>query len=178
MRGRWILFAPAALFAPASFTAYAVSYLSVEQAQQQMFPGESFAPAFVTLSEQQKTQIEARSGVDVRRREVKLWKASGGGWFIADDVVGKHEFISFALALTPEGAVRQLEVLDYREAYGGQVREAGWRAQFAGKTAADPVRLGADIRNISGATLSSKNLTNGVRRLLAFHAVVLSRGTR
>ena len=178
MRGRWILLVPAAALAPASLTAYAVSYLSIEQAQLQMFPGESLAPAFVNLSDEQLRQIEARSGVDVRRREVRLWKSSGGGWFIADDVVGKHEFIVFALALTAEGMVRQIEVLDYRESYGGQVREAGWRAQFAGKTAADPVRLGTDIRNISGATLSSKNLTNGVRRLLAFYEVVLKRGTR
>ncbi len=178
MRGRWTLIIPAAAVAPASLTAYAVSYLSVEQAQQQMFPGESLAPAFVNLSDEQLRQIEARSGVDVRRREVRLWKTSGGGWFIADDVVGKHEFIIFALALTAEGRVKQLEVLEYRESYGGQVRETGWRAQFTGKTAADPVRLGADIRNISGATLSSKNLTNGVRRLLIFHDVVLRHGTR
>jgi len=178
MRGRWILLVPAAALAPASLTAYAVSYLSIEQAQLQMFQGESLAPAFVNLSDEQVRQIEARSGVDVRRREVRLWKASGGGWFIADDVVGKHEFITFALALTADGKVKQVEVLDYRESYGGQVRDAGWRAQFTGKTASDPVRLGTDIRNISGATLSSKNLTNGVRRLLAFHEIVLGHGTR
>lgn len=173
MRSGWLLLAPGAILAPASLSAYAVSYLTVEQAQQQMFPREMLAPAFVTLSDEQARRIEERSGVDVRRREVRVWRASGGGWFIADDVVGKHEFISFALALAPDGKVRALEVLDYREAYGGQVREPAWRAQFAGKTLADPVKLDADIRNISGATLSCKNLTNGVRRLLAFHELVL-----
>ena len=69
-------------------------------------------------------------------------------------------------------------MLDYRESYGGQVREATWRAQFTGKGAADPVRLGEDIRNISGATLSCKNLTNGVRRLLAVHELVLRHAAR
>jgi hypothetical protein len=178
MARNWLVLGPAVLLAPASLTAYAVSYLSIEQAQRQMFPGQSLAPAFVNLSDDQARQIEARSGVDVRRREVRVWRASGGGWFVADDVVGKHEFISFALALTADGRVMQVDVLDYRESYGGQVRESGWRAQFTGKTVNDPVRLGADIRNISGATLSSKNLTNGVRRLLAFYEVVLRRGTR
>ena len=178
MSARWTLLAPAALLAPASLAAYAVSYLTVEQAQQQMFPGETLAPAFVSLTDEQVRQIEARSGVDVRRREVKVWRASRGGWFVVDDVVGKHEFISFALALTPAGAVRQIEVLDYREAYGGQVREAAWRAQFDGKTSADPLRLGQDIRNVSGATISCKNLTNGVRRLLAVYELVLKHGTR
>ena len=169
---------PAAALAPASLTAYAVTYLTVEQAQQQMFPGAALAPAFVTLTDAQAHEIEARSGVDVRRREVRVWRASGGGWFIADDVVGKHEFISFALALGADGRVRALEVLDYRESYGGQVREPQWRAQFVGKALSDPVKLGADIRNVSGATLSCKNLTNGVRRLLAFHDIVLRNSPR
>ena len=174
----WTLLVPAAVLAPASLTAYAVTYLTVEQAQQQMFPGEALAPAFVTLTDEQARRIEDRSGVDVRRREVRAWRASGGGWFIADDVVGKHEFITFALALGADGRVRSIEVLDYREAYGGQVREAGWRAQFAGKALSDPVKLGTDVRNISGATLSCKNLTNGVRRLLAFHDIVLRNTAR
>lgn len=176
MNTRWTILVPAAVFAPASLTAYAVTYLTVEQAQQRMFPGELFTPAFLNLSDEQARSIEERSGVNVRRREVKLWKTSAGGWFIVDDVVGKHEFITFALALSAEGSVKQIEVLDYRESYGGQVRETAWRAQFIRKSAADPVRLGEDIRNISGATLSCKNLTNGVRRLLAFHEVVLKRG--
>lgn len=178
MHRPWILLIPAAVLAPASLTAYAVTYLTVEQAQQLMFPGESLAPSFVEISDEQRSRIEARSGVDVRRAQVKAWRASGGGWFIADDVVGKHEFITFALALTAEGKVRQVEVLDYRESYGGQVREATWRAQFTGKGVADPVRLGEDIRNISGATLSCKNLTNGVRRLLAVHELVLRHAAR
>ena len=178
MRRGWTLLAPAAILAPASLTAYAVSYLTVEQAQQQMFPGEMLAPSFVTLDDHQMAQIEARSGVGVRRKLVKAWRASGGGWFIADDVVGKHEYITFALALTADGSVKQVEVLDYRESYGGQIREAGWRAQFAGKSASDPLRLGEDVRNVSGATLSCKNLTNGVRRLLAFYEVVLRHAAR
>jgi hypothetical protein len=178
MHRGWILLAPTAVLASASLTAYAVSYLTVEQAQQQMFPGESLAPAFVTLTDEQARRIEERSGVNVRRREVRVWRASGGGWFIADDVLGKHEFITFALALGADGKVRALEVLDYREAYGGQVRKPGWRGQFTGKALSDPVKLGDDIRNVSGATLSCKNLTNGVRRLLAFHDLVLRNASR
>src|SRR5512143_69185 len=100
MHRHWTLILPAAVLAPASLSAYAVTYLTVEQAQQLMFPGEKLAPSFVELSDEQRSRVEARSGVDVRRRQVKAWRASGGGWFIADDVVGKHEYITFALALT------------------------------------------------------------------------------
>ena len=53
------------------------------------------------------------------------------------------------------------------------MREAKWRAQFTGKTAAAPLKLDADIQNISGATLSSRHVTEGVRRILALHAIAL-----
>ncbi len=57
--------------------------------------------------------------------------------------------------------------------YGYQIRDPKWRAQFAGKTAQAPLRLDHDIRNISGATLSSRHVTEGVRRLLALYEIAL-----
>ena len=153
--------------------AYATVYLTVEQAQAAMFPGASLAPDFRTLTDPQAAAIQKQSGERVANRQVKVWKVSTGGWFFVDQVVGKHEFITFAVGLDAAGAVKQVEILDYRESYGDQVRGTAWRAQFIGKRANAPVKLGADIKNISGATLSSKHVTDGVRRLLATHALVL-----
>jgi Na+-translocating ferredoxin:NAD+ oxidoreductase RnfG subunit len=147
--------------------AHASVYLTVEQAQAALFPGETLTAAPVTLDDAQARAIEERSGVRVRVRAVRGWRSADGGLFIVDEVVGKHEFITYAAAFDAAGAVRGIEVLDYRETYGYEIRNAGWRAQFAGKTAADPLKLNADIRNISGATLSCKHITDGVKRLLA-----------
>ena len=47
--------------------------------------------------------------------------------------------------------------------------DAAWRRQFAGKTARDPLKLDQDIRNISGATLSCRHVTDGIKRLLGFY---------
>jgi Na+-transporting NADH:ubiquinone oxidoreductase subunit NqrC len=80
------------------------------------------------------------------------------------------------VALDPAGTVRDVEILDYREAYGGQVRDPRWRQQFIGKRAGQSLKLGSDIKNISGATLSSKHVTDGVRRLLATYQLVLAHG--
>jgi Na+-translocating ferredoxin:NAD+ oxidoreductase RnfG subunit len=102
-----------------------------------------------------------------------VWKVSNGGWFIVDQVLGKHEYITYALGLTATGAVKQIEILDYRETYGYQVRDESWRQQFVGKTAESPLNLDRDIRNISGATLSSRHITDGVRRLLVTYDVAL-----
>ena len=101
--------------------------------------------------------------------------AASGGWLIVDEVVGKHEFITYAVALDASGALKSVEILDYRESYGGQVRDPRWRAQFVGKRAGTPLQLGREIKNISGATLSSKHVTDGVRRLLATYAIILAR---
>jgi hypothetical protein len=152
---------------------YAETYLSLEQAQRLMFGGERLTPASVTLSDAQRKAIEKASGVNVRSKEVKVWKSVGGGWFILDNAVGKHEFIDFALALTASGAVKDVEILTYRETYGGEVRGAKWRAQFTGKTTAAPVKIDKDIKNISGATLSSVHMTDAVRRLLYTYEIAL-----
>jgi hypothetical protein len=47
------------------------------------------------------------------------------------------------------------------------------RKQFAGKTAAAPLKLERDIRNISGATLSCRHIADGVKRVLATRDVAL-----
>jgi len=56
-----------------------------------------------------------------------------------------------------------------------QVPRPQWRKQFAGKRASDPVELNRDIQNISGATLSCRHVTEGVKRLLAIHKSIARR---
>ena len=48
-----------------------------------------------------------------------------------------------------KGRVLRLDVLDYRETHGWEIRNERWRAQFHGKTAADPIEVSRDIANIS-----------------------------
>ena len=175
MKSRLLLLPVAALVVAAPVRA--TVYLSVEQAQALMFPGASFTPAFITLTPEQMKAIEKDSDVNVLSPQVKVWKSSTGGWFIADQVVGKHDFIPFALALDEHGAVKDVEILEYRETYGDQVRNASWRAQFTGKTHGAPLKVGNDIKNISGATLSSRHITDGVKRLLSTYALVLAQHT-
>ena len=95
------------------------------------------------------------------------------GHLIVDEVYGKHEFITYAAAIDANGAVLGIEIMDYRETHGGQVREAGWREQFRGKRSSDALELDVDIVNISGATMSCKHVTEGVRRLLALYDIAL-----
>jgi len=101
----------------------------------------------------------------------RVWKAEAGGrvagFFIFDRVVGKHLYIDYAVALTSSGAVHSVEILQYRESYGGEIRSPSWLAQFVGKTSGSALKINGDIRNIAGATLSSTHVTEGVKRVLA-----------
>ena len=153
--------------AAVSTSVYARTYFTVEQAQHAIFPGATLVQAYFTLTDAQKREIEQRSGVNVRFAEIRLWKVAEGGYFVIDEVIGKHELITYAIGLTAEGAVKQIEIMDYRESYGYEIRNARWRGQFTGKTPADALKLESEIQNISGATLSSRHLTEGVKRILA-----------
>ncbi|WP_267221108.1 FMN-binding protein [Dyella silvae] len=173
MKSRFLLIPAYALVVAAPVQA--TVYMSVEQAQAQMFPGATLTPDFVTLTPEQMKSIEKACDVNVLSPNLKAWRVSTGGWFIADQVVGKHEFIPFALALDDKGAVKSVEILEYRETYGDQVRNEAWRAQFTGKTHDAPLKLNGDIKNISGATLSSRHITDGIKRLLTTYDLVLAK---
>ncbi len=159
---------------------YATVYHSVESAQTACFPDATrFASAEVKLTRGQMKAIQKDSGVRVRLNTQRVWRVEKRGeflgWFIVDEVLGKHEFITWALALHPDGSVQSIEVMDYRETYGYEIRNADWRIQFIGKRHGANLKLDDDIRNISGATLSCRHITDGVKRLLSFYDLVLKR---
>ena len=171
--------APSALvIAVGALPCYATTYLTAEQAQKVCFPDATeFTTADVTLSKEQMRAIAKASDVRVRLETQKVWRAKAGdkflGWVIVDEVLGKHEFITWVLALNADGSVKHLEIMDYRETYGYQVREETWRAQFYGKQHGAKLKLDDDIQNVSGATLSCRHITDGVKRLLSFYELVL-----
>ena len=163
----------------APLVVHATQYLTVEQAQRVLFPAaDRYEEQPVTLTDAQKKAIEQASDTRVYNRRPKVWRAMSGdtllGHLFVDQVYGKHEFITYALAVTADGSIAGVEILDYRETHGDQVRQPRWRAQFLGKDADDAVKLGRDIQNISGATLSCRHLTDGVRRLLATHSALFA----
>ncbi|MEO8669996.1 MAG: FMN-binding protein [Tahibacter sp.] len=154
--------------------AYAVQYVTLEQVKQSAFPdAEEFGEQPVLLNLEMRSALkfdaDGSSGAPP-----KLWRASRGdatlGWLYLDEVIGKTERITYALAVDSTGAVRALEILTYRETHGAEVALPAWRRQFIGKRAGDPVHLGDDIRNISGATLSCRHISDGVHRLLQLHS--------
>jgi hypothetical protein len=161
-----------------SVPAQATQFLSVEQAQRLSFPEASqFVPANIIYRPADIAAIEKATEQKVRSRGEQVWRAEAGGrllgFFFLDYVIGKHEVIDYAVALNPDGRVRRVEILEYRESYGGEVANRDWLAQFEGKGFKDSLVPGRDIRIISGATLSSRHVTEGIKRVLAIHDLLL-----
>ena len=171
MRVRWLMASGvAAAVAPA---AYATQYLSVEQAQRAAF---AQAERFEVVAAPDAAAVAALGAPAGWAPRIFAARASGDallGWLIVDHVLGKSELISYAVALDAHGSVLSVEVLDYRESHGGEIRLPAWRRQFVGKNATAAASLTGTIRNISGATLSCRHLTEGVQRLLRLHDAVL-----
>jgi Na+-transporting NADH:ubiquinone oxidoreductase subunit C len=177
MRYEWLI--PPALLGVALPVqlAYSTDYVSAEGARKAAFPdATTFEPVVVTAD------IKAQIGSEAGRFTVdpRIWRVLAGeryiGWFMIDEVIGKQELITYSLALDASGQIRALDVLTYRESHGDGIRLPAWRAQFTGKRVTDPMRLDTDIRNISGATLSCRHVTEGVHRLLLVYQRALANG--
>ncbi|QSX41553.1 FMN-binding protein [Shewanella cyperi] len=170
-------FIPMALVAA---PAVAADYLSIPQAQQLLFSSQAqFIERPTLFNGDAKDEIKHKAGTRQRQDQQPIWRVEENGefrgWFIVDDVIGKHEYITYAVGISPEGEVLGMEVLSYRETHGGQVREQAWRDQFKGKHLGQPFKLDEDVSNISGATLSCRNLLDGVKRLLTIQQLYLAK---
>ena len=155
-----------ALTAFVTNSAQATVYFTEQQAQQALFGNAKMTKNFVTVSKEQAKEIEKKSGVNFRNHEIKIWNVEGGATFVIDEVLGKHEFITYAIAINKDGSLKGVEIINYNESYGYQIRDEKWRQQFTGKTAASQFKLDADVKNISGATLSCKQVSDGLKRAL------------
>ena len=156
----------------------AAEYLSIEAAQRVLLPkADRFIEVVLALSSAERAQVTALAGPQPPHRSLRAWKGLRGeelvGYVFVDEVIGKEDFITYAVALDPQGRASEVEVLAYRESHGGEIRNAAWRQQFSGRSGLEHLRVATDIKNIAGATLSCEHVTQGVRWLAALWQVAL-----
>jgi hypothetical protein len=156
----------------------AAEYLSVQEAQRALFPqADHFEEVVLSLSPTQRERVAALAGPQPPHRSLRAWQALRAGELLGhvfvDEVIGKEDFITYAVGIDASGHLSAPEVLAYRESHGGEIRNAAWRQQFAGRQGLDQLRVQTDIKNIAGATLSCQHVTEGVRWLMALWQVAL-----
>ncbi len=169
---RWQALSVGVAMGAAASTAFAVDYMTPQQAQQAQFPhADRFVPRVLKLDAAQLQAIGTQIGAPARTAQWTVIEAWQGqqllGWLVIDNVVGKFELITYAVGLDAQGKVLGVDILAYRESHGSEIRLPAWRAQFTGKGPQSPLRVGQDVQNLSGATLSCGHVTEGVRRIVA-----------
>jgi hypothetical protein len=152
---RWVL--PPVIATTVMQPVQAVEYLSVADAQRFAFPtATQFVEANVVYRPSDVAAIERLSGQKVQTRGEQVWRAQAGGrllgYFSLDYVIGKHKSINYAVSPEADGRVRRVDILQYRESYGGEIANHDWLNQFVGRTNRDPPEFEKNFRNISGAT--------------------------
>jgi len=156
----------------------AADYLSVGEAQRLLFAqADRYVEVALSLTPAQHTQVAALAGTQPPHRSLRAFQALKGeallGYVFIDEVIGKEDYITYAAAIDGAGRLSAPEVLSYRESHGGEIRNAAWRRQFSGHDELAQLRVGTDIKNIAGATLSCEHVTQGVRWLMALWQVAL-----
>lgn len=91
------------------------------------------------------------------------------GYTLILEEIGKHEPITFCIALSPKNDILEVAVLTYRETIGGEIRKKRFMKQFYKKSDATLPQISKTIP-ITGATLSSWASVMAVKK-----AVILGR---
>jgi Na+-translocating ferredoxin:NAD+ oxidoreductase RnfG subunit len=156
----------------------AADYLSVDAAQKAVYPeADAFKEVLIAQNPEQLAALLARAGPQPQHGMIRIWAATRSGtllgYFFVDEVIGRQNLITYAVGIDADGTLRGLEIMAYRESHGGEVRNPSWRAQFNHRSDLEQLRFRTDIKNISGATLSSEHVTQGVRWLLALWQTAL-----
>ncbi|MDR4495946.1 MAG: FMN-binding protein [Nitrospirales bacterium] len=146
-------------------------YLTEEEAAKLMFPNsDSIRSEVITITEDQKRLIEERIGWHFPESTFDCFigetKGKVDGWAFIQHTIGKHKPMTYMVGVDPEGEVTNVEVLIYRESRGSEVSKKRFNYQYQGKTMHDPIRINRDVINISGATMSVRSMSAGVKRAL------------
>ena len=137
-----------------------------------MLPGEAPARVDYQPDPAARARLEAALGYALPKASYPLYPGKAA-IVILDDQRGQHEPIDFGVLIARDLTVRRVEILVYREAYGDGVKSPAFRKQFVGLNPRSPLRPGKDIQIVSGATISTRSITTGVKRALALVAAYL-----
>ena len=124
----------------------------------------------IRLTEEKKVLIEERIGWKFPEESFEVYIGETGdkvdGYAMLHNTIGKHRHMTYMVGVDPEGRCMNVELLVFREAKGSEVGKKRFNAQYEGKTVSDPIRINKDIINISGATMSVRSISAGVKRAL------------
>lgn len=150
---------------------HAEVFMSEDDAVKLMLPkSQRIRRELIRLTHEKKEQIEGRIGWKFPEESFEVYIGETGdkvdGYAVLHNTIGKHRHMTYMVGVDAEGRCMNVELLVFREAKGSEVGKKRFNSQYEGKTVSDPIRINKDIINISGATMSVRSISAGVKRVL------------
>ena len=88
------------------------------------------------------------------------------GYAFIGTAPSKTDTFEYLVVFDSSLVIKKVNILVYREDYGGEIGSNRWLRQFVGKARNTDLAVGKNIAAISGATISVYSMTNAVNQLL------------
>lgn len=127
----------------------------------------------IRLSTAQRAAIGKLTTRVVRDKTMTFYVGKKGGetlgYAVVERVVNRTWPIAYIVVINTDGSVKNVEVLTYEGARNWGVQYEPWLKQFYGMKAEDDYR---SISGITGATVSVRTMTAGVRKIASAYKVI------
>ena len=152
-------------------------FLTKKQGLKLAFPGiKKFKKKKIWLTDSQRDAIRNILGSQTKYNERRVTYYFGlgegdkpVGAMVIGNEIGRSYPITFMVVINMDGTVKDVEIMVYREPHGWEVRFESFMSQFFGRDSTDPFD---NINNITGATLSVRSMTRGVRKAVTEYRVI------
>ena len=150
---------------------HAEVFMSEDDAVKLMLPkSQRITRELIRLTQEKKQLIEERIGWKFPEESFEVYIGESDnkvdGYALLHNTIGKHRHMTYMVGVDGDGRCTNVELLVFREAKGSEVGKKRFNSQYEGKTLSDPIRINKDIINISGATMSVRSISAGVKRVL------------
>ena len=152
-----------------SVPAHAGTLMTQRDALMLAFPSGRHERRTLYLTEEQRKAAETLGRVKVESRVWTYYEGAEGFAYFDTHVVRTMPE-TFMAALAPDGSVRFVELVSFQEP-DDYLPRPRWLDQFKGRKLDRELMVRRGIRNMTGASLTSEALADGVRRVLAVHSV-------
>ena len=85
------------------------------------------------------------------------------GYLFLDTRRSKFDLFDYMVLFNNDLTIKKVNILVYREDYGGEICSPTFLKQFKGKNHDSKLKLGDDVQGISGATISCRQSISGVK---------------
>lgn len=145
---------------------------------QRAAPGDRIVTDTVTLTEAQVDRIRKEQQVRMYTTGYTIHSFRHAGadtpyrFAIFLQESGQHQFMDLMFGIDADGTIHRVDLMVYREPYGGEVKGRRFMKQFEGKSLKNKLRVNQDVIHIVGATISSHSVSNAARRALGILRVL------